>query len=124
MDMVKYTGSAFLKVGDVKEAPRRVIIDAIEIGKFDKPNVILDDGTKLSLNATNTRALVAAYGKDSNGWINKEIELFAGEIEYQGAPKAVILVRPISPPTKTNGAAAPKDPGPDKSSDMDDEIPF
>jgi hypothetical protein len=117
MDMRKYMGSAFLKVEDVEEGPRRVTIAKVGEGKFDKPVLTFDDSSRLSLNVTNSRALARAYGTDSRDWIGMEIELHLGTIEYQGQDSSAILVRPITPP----GAArtVPKSPP-----EMDDEIPF
>src|SRR6516162_5478504 len=76
MDVSKYLGSTFLKVADVKvNGPIRVVIASIVEGKFDKPDLVFDDGTRLSLNVTNTRTLARAYGKDTAVWVDKEIEL-------------------------------------------------
>src|SRR5262245_27770654 len=64
MDVSKYLGSTFLKVADVKvSGPIRVVIASIVEGKFDKPDLVFDDGTRLTLNVTNTRILARAYGK-------------------------------------------------------------
>jgi hypothetical protein len=65
MDMRKYTGTAYLKVGDVRAGPIRAVISDVEIGKFDKPDAVFEDGSKLSINATNARELCRAYGADS-----------------------------------------------------------
>jgi hypothetical protein len=96
MDMRKYSGNAFLKVDDVRDGPLQSRVAAVTVGKYDKPDVCFEDGTKLSANATNTRALIRAYGADSDGWIGHTVELSLGEIEYQGRMQAAILVRPIS----------------------------
>ena len=124
MDVSKYLGSTFLKVADVKvNGPIRVVIASIVEGKFDKPDLVFDDGTRLSLNVTNTRTLARAYGKDTAFWIDKEIELNVGETEYQGKPQESILITPISPPVdKKASVAARRIQGP--ANDMDDEIPF
>jgi hypothetical protein len=126
MDMSKYSGAAFLKVGDVKvNGPIRVAIVDIEEGKYGKPDLTFDDGTKLSLNATNNKTLCRAYGTDSGEWIDKTIELTLGEIEYQGKPQEAVLVQPVSPPIeKKPPVKAALKPEPDKRGDMDDEIPF
>ena len=66
MDMSKFSGSAFLKVPDIKEAPGpvRVVIEAVTIGQYGKPDLTFTDGTKLSVNPTNNRVLIAAYGTE------------------------------------------------------------
>jgi hypothetical protein len=126
MDMREFIGSAFLKPGDVKDGPIKVAITDIVEGKFGKPDLVFDDGTRLSCNVTNARVLARAYGTDSKDWIGKEVELSLGETEYQGQPKASVLVKPISPPIKK---AVPNDPPIKKKAvpvdpSMDDEVPF
>jgi hypothetical protein len=117
MDMRKYSGSGFLKVPDIAASgPRQVTIVDVSEGKFGKPDVEFGDGSKLGLNATNNRTLVTAYGTDSDDWINKQVELVVGEVEYQGTPKACILIKPISRPI------AKKAPAPEPN--LDDQIPF
>jgi hypothetical protein len=116
MDMSKYLGSAFLKVGDVKAGPIRGVIADITEGKYGKPDVSFSDGTKLSLNATNNKILCQAYGTESSDWVGKEIQLSLGEVDFEGEPQESILVKPISPPI-------PK-PKSRRGSDVDDEIVF
>jgi hypothetical protein len=117
MDMSKYIGGLFLKVEDVKaNGPLRLKIVDVSEGRYDKPDLTFDDGSKLGCNATNGRALAKEYGFDSDDWIDKEVELVVGEIQYQGKPQEAILVKPISPPIENK--APPKQEGPN------DEIPF
>ena len=119
MEMSRYSGAAFLKIGDVKvNGPLRVVIADIVPGKYGKPDMSFSDGTQLSLNATNNRILCHAYGTEGDDWIGKEIELSLGEIEYQGQPQEAVLVKPISPPIEKKPRK--RKPG----GDMDDEIPF
>jgi hypothetical protein len=124
MDVSKYLGSTFLNVADVKvNGPIRVVIASIVEGKFEKPDLVFDDGTRLSLNVTNTRILARAYGKDTAFWVDKEIELNVGETKYQGKPQESILITPISPLVdKKASVAARRIQGP--TNDLDDEIPF
>jgi len=128
MDMGKYSANVFLKFGDVKaNGPLRVVITDVVEGKFGKPDLTFDDGTKLSVNGTNNRTLCQAYGTESGPWINKEIELFAGELKFNGAMQDAILVRPISPPIekkKRKKPSSPTAPAKGKCGDMDDEIPY
>ena len=126
MDMTKYSsGEHFVKVEDVRDGSIQSGIAVVKDGKYDKPNIILETGDALSLNTTNLRTLVRAYGSESDYWIGKQIELVLGEIEYQGAPREAVLVKPISPSIKkketkeTNSKPTPK-----LAPDMDDEVPF
>ena len=128
MDMRKYSGSAFLKVGDVRaNGPLRKIIVGVTEGKYGRPDLEFDDGTKLSVNATNNRTLVNAYGGESNDMLNKEIELNLGEVEYNGEMQETVIVKPISPPVERK-PPPPKPSGESsadgKPGDMDDDIPY
>lgn len=122
MDMTKFAGTQFIKLDDVRDGPLLVRIAFIKEGKYDRPDVIFETGEILSLNATNTRILVKAYGADSDGWIGKEIELELGQIEFQGAVQDSVIVRPVSPPIpspqRTAAAKAAT------KNDLDDEIPM
>ena len=53
---------------------------------------------KFSINKTNVRTLIKAYGEDGREWLGLTIELYAGETTYQNQPKDSVLVRPISRP--------------------------
>ena len=125
MDMTKYSGPHYIKVDDVRDDPIEERIAGVQEGKFGKPDLFLESGNVLSLNSTNNKTLMKAYGKTSDLWVAKTIRLFLGEIEYQGAPHEAVIVEPISPPVKkkketkeTDSELALKKP------DMDDEIPF
>jgi hypothetical protein len=116
MDMSKYPGNVFLKVEDIKASGSvQVTITGASEGRFEKPDLTFNDGTQLSLNHTNRRALLRAYGKESDDWIGKLIELRVGDLKYDGKLREAILVKPISPPIEK------KAPPP---SELDDKIPF
>jgi hypothetical protein len=100
MDMRKFAGESFIKLDDVRDGPLQEIVAAVKDGKFDKPNLVFESGAALSINATNNRILIRSFGPNSDDWIGKEIELFAGTVEFQGRPLDAVLVRPISPPLK------------------------
>lgn len=116
MDMRKFSGSGtFVKCADVRSGPLQEKIAGVVIGKFDKPDVIFQSGAKLSVNATNNRTLVRAFGVDSEDWIDQVVELFLGEIEFQGRLQEAVLLRPISKPEHKATKAAAKS----KSSGID-----
>lgn len=100
MDMRKFAGKSFIKLADVSDGPLTDTIAAVRPGKFEKPNLIFESGAALSLNATNNKALIRAYGPNSEDWIGKEVELYGGEIEFQNRMMPAVLVRPISPALK------------------------
>ena len=53
MDMREFSGSSFIKPNDLRDGPRRALIADVVQGKFDKPDMLFDDGSKMSINATN-----------------------------------------------------------------------
>jgi hypothetical protein len=115
MDMSRYASRKFLKVEDVAARPLRKTIAAIEEGKFDKPVVTFEDGTKLALNATNVSTLIEAFlSTEHSDWLGEQVELYAGTLRYNGEDNPAVLVRSLTPP-------AARQPG---RGDMDDEIPF
>jgi hypothetical protein len=110
MDMRKYA-RAFRRAEDmIPGQPERVTISQVLLGRFDNPDLCFTDGSKMSLNATNTRRLISAYGEDSDAWVGKEVELTRGETTYENEPKATIIVQPVSPrdpPTAPSNDEAP-----------------
>jgi hypothetical protein len=114
MDMTKFSGVHFIKLNDVFDAPIRGTIASVEEDeRFGKPVLTFESGEKFSVNSTNNRILLRAYGKHDTDWIGKEIELYAGEVEFQKKMQPAVIVRPISPPLKAAEEA-----------EMDDSIPF
>jgi hypothetical protein len=135
MDMRKFSGEHFYKVDDVRDGPIKEQIAAVKLGKYDKPNLVFESGSILSLNATNNAALLRAYGRNSVDWISKEIELFLGEVEYQGEMQEGVRLRPISPATPKTPLPAPEQQTPEKTAtkpatakpieaDIGEDIPF
>jgi hypothetical protein len=96
--MRKFAGTAFIKTADVTDAPRRETIAAVNVGKYDRPVAVFESGDQLTLNATNTKTLIRAYGDDSESWVGHTVELYLGEAEYEGETKPSVKVRPISLP--------------------------
>jgi hypothetical protein len=126
MDMTGYAGDMYLRVEDFRDSgPKRLRIDEIGEGQFDKPVLRFNDNSLLSINATNAKTLIRAYGPESDDWIGKEIELCIGETQFQGRPKDSILVKPVSPPIPIGERKTPKPSKPtDDPHKIDDDIPF
>ncbi|WFU37595.1 hypothetical protein QA640_24315 [Bradyrhizobium sp. CB82] len=125
MDMKKYAGGQFIKVDDVRDGPLQMQIAQIRDGKFDKPEAVFATGEVLGLNTTNCRALVRAYGRNSDEWVGKVIELSLGAVDFQGKPTDSVIVKPISPPiSPAEKVAAAKAMKASDRNDMDDEIPY
>ncbi len=121
MDARKYFSVTFLTLKDLAEGPLQAVIDKVDEGKYGKLNLTFEDNTAVSLNATNSRALVKAFGPETDNWPGLVVELSAGELEYQGKMQPSILIKPISP-----APSATAEPGgaPPVKSDMNDDIPF
>ena len=92
MDMTNYAGaeSNYLKASDIKGATptvnivRSEIINFTKDGKPDeqKPAIFFAGKEKgVVLNKTNTRGLIAAFGSDSEAWVNKDVMLSVVQTE-------------------------------------------
>jgi hypothetical protein len=129
MNMREFAGDMYLKVDDLRRSgPKKVTIRSIEDGSFGKPVLKFNDGTLLSVNATNTKALIRAYGEESDDWQGKVIELYIGPTQFNGVPQDSVLVRPISPAIPISERTPPKPAAAvsreDRAREIDDEIPF
>ncbi len=124
MDMKKYRKPHFINKDDVRDGPIEGRIAGVKDGKYDKPDLVLDDGNTLSLNATNLETLIAAYGTESDHWIAKQIKLFLGMLPYQNSEQEGVVVEPISPPVKAAKAAKKAVKMEDDWDDDVSEIPF
>lgn len=98
VDLTGYAGKHFVKVADVRDGPIEGKIADITEGDFGKLNLTLDTGDCLSLNTTNTKRLMRAFGTDSDSAIGQAVRLFLGEIEYQGRPQEAVLLEPSETP--------------------------
>jgi hypothetical protein len=124
MDMRKYSGESFVKIDDVRGGSIQAQIAAVKQGKFDKPDLVFETGDVLSLNATNNKTLIRAYGPNSKDWHGKAIEMLLGEVEFQKKMQEAVIVRPVSPLLKPE-EQTPLPPASSKGDGgMDDEIPF
>ena len=110
MDMSKFAGSesSWLKAADIQGKNVKVVIK--EVGEIhfdaegdvnstnykpahDKATLAFEGREKgLVLNVTNTRALIGAYGPNSNDWIGKEIGLTTKEYKDFGATGIVVTI--------------------------------
>jgi hypothetical protein len=125
MDISDQIGSKFIKVVDLVNGPQRTVIHDVRPGSFEKPNAEFRNGSILSLNATNMRALASAWGTETDTWIGKEVELYIGETRFNNEARQSVLVRPISPATPMSERPKPKPPSErPRPRDFDDSIPF
>jgi len=119
MDLREYMGTNYIGVDDiVASGPRQVAIVDIQKGNYGRPDLYFADGSRLSLNVTNARALGRAYGVESKDSIGKTIELYIGEVETGEGKQNSVLIRPISlSKTPESKPQAKDDPN-------NDDIPF
>jgi hypothetical protein len=97
--MRQFAGSSFITVESLRDGlPREEKIVSVEPGKYDKPDVTFESGDKLSLNKTNVNALIKAYGSNDEDWIDCIVELYIGDIKYNGGIQQSVLVSPVTPP--------------------------
>ena len=94
---------------------------AIGDGRYEKPVATFDDGRKLSLNGTNVRTLIGAFGPNDEDWIGQRIELYTGTLRYNGNDNPAVLVRALNP--SPAAARTPLKPQPLRD-DLADEVPF
>jgi len=120
MDMSRYASRKFIKPEDLEGGPQHKTITNIEEGRYDKPVVTFEDGTRLSLNGTNVSTLIDAFGSvEDEDWVGQKIELYAGTLRYNGNDNAAVLVRVLNPvPTAARTPPKPQRDVPD------DEVPF
>jgi hypothetical protein len=122
MDMSRYASRRFIKPDDLANGPQRKTIVTIEEGRYDKPVVTFEDGSRLSFNGTNVSTLIDAFGSaEHEDWIGERIELYAGTLRYNGNDNPAVLVRALN----ASPAAIKAKPKPQPlRDDLNDEISF
>jgi hypothetical protein len=122
----KYAGSPYIKLDHLRGKPplrERIAFVAEETGNFGERLVVtFESGKRLSLNATSVGNLMSDINADYDNWSGHDVEIYAGEVGFQGTKKDAVLVRvvdldtPPPPPEKPAKKAAAR-------ADFDDEIP-
>src|SRR5690606_32506139 len=104
MDMSIYAGSEsnWLKAEEIKGKNVKAVIKEVGATHFeangdkpaqDKAHLKFEGREKgVILNATNTKTLIAAYGKDSEKWIGREIGLTTKDYESFGPGIVVVIL--------------------------------
>ncbi len=141
MDITAAFPSKFIKASDLQGKTVKLKMIRIEVEKLgdDLRPVIYFHGTDKGLvaNKTNANRITAAYGRETDDWIGKDIELYPEQVEYQGRLTPAIRVREPakapqgkSAPVMTGHLNAPPPASPDVygagslAEDLDDSIPF
>lgn len=94
-----YQGDS-LRAADLKGQAHVVVIATVTRKDFDDgPKLILTfQGRKKSLicNKTNANRIAFAHGKDTNGWVGREIELYPDLVDFQGKTVEAVRIRPVA----------------------------
>lgn len=103
--------SNYIKASDLKGRAVPVVIAEATIEKLgeDRKLVLKFQGKEKGLvtNKTNANRIAYLYGNDTDGWIGREIILYAELVDFQG--KTVEAIR-IRPPEKREPATTPVQP--------------
>jgi hypothetical protein len=135
MDVDQVFGGPTLKAADLQGTEPVVTIASVELKKFDNGNKLViqfvGKSKALVANKTNSKRIALLYGKNTDGWIGKRIQLYSEMVDFAGEPTMAIRVR--QPPTavqQQTPASAPRqqfvdpDPMPALDRGPNDEIPF
>ena len=76
------------------------MITDISEGKYDKLDATFDDGTRLSLNVTNTEHWHAPPAARPTIGLAKSSSSFSGEVDFKDEKQPSIPVKPTSPPVE------------------------
>ena len=107
--------TTFLRPDDIAEPIRLTVVDVID-GQYGAV-AVFDDGSQLTINGRNGRALAKVYGWEDRDWINKTVTLSPGSYEKDGEMKPTILLDPVSPALAESERTRP----PAKRDPIDDE---
>jgi hypothetical protein len=118
----QFAGAAFLRPEDFEDGPEIKTIKSIVEGKYRKPDATFTDHTKLSLNATNVKALLKIFGDEIEGdaLVGQRIELYKGQIKYNGQTQDAVRVRAVGLDATPLAEAGPSSGNPP----IDNDIPF
>lgn len=126
--------SNYIKASDLQGKATTVTMERVEIeeiksrnGNDTKPVLyFLGKEKGLVLNKTNSRAISALYGNETDDWQGQAIELFSAMVDFAGDQVEAIRVRaPRRPPAKPPARPAAPPPQPSEPPPLeDDSIPF
>lgn len=83
-DATEFAGGSFIKKDDLMAGPQRFTIEGVCKVTFEARNgrpaqdvlqLDFDEERKFSLNKTNTKLLIKAFGRNTSEWVGKEIVL-------------------------------------------------
>ena len=133
MDANNFAGSDFLKAADLGQATPQITVSKVESVDFDqgeKSKLVIhatDPQCKpVVLNVTNTRACIAAWGPETQGWLGKVAMLSVRQTQMgpgigvtpMMAPTSAAVPNPAAVFPAAQPTAAPH------GVPFDDDIPF
>ena len=115
-DATEFAGGSFVKKDDLMAGPQRFTIEGVSKVTFEARNgrpaqdvlqLDFDEERKFSLNKTNTKLLLMAFGRNTSEWVGKEIVLhhdpnimfagnFVGGVRVQIPPAVADMQRDIA----------------------------
>jgi hypothetical protein len=105
--------SRYMKASDLNGREVRLKINYIQIediGQEPKPVMHFVDKQKgLTLNKTNARILIAAYGDDADLWQDRDVILCPTMVDFRGTPTQAIRIK--IPPAAGGAAMLNRVPG-------------
>ena len=126
---ISFSNARFVGPGDFLPDERKlVVIDKVFEETFrNEPvpkiviTVIANNGWQrdLTINQTNGRVLADHYGDEMDDWVDKSVELYIVDTEYNKEPRKGVRIMPVTP----SQPALPPPPPPAKD-ELDDDIPF
>lgn len=133
MDMRQYAPK-YIRPDSVRDGPimTRILAVLDEPDRYGRPVIELENGSQFSVNETNLKILINAWGHESDAWIGQEIELSLSTYkDWQSNPpvdKETVKARAILPTAATSGNSGTPLPAPVKrpsiKDDLDDSVPF
>lgn len=118
----KYISSADIEGRELALTIKDILMEEMVEGER-KAVIYFDKGKKgMVVNVTNWNVLEAAYGPDTDDWIEKPVILCVEQTTFKGKPTKGLRVH--VPPQKTRPGMRTKQPSENPAEDMGDDIPF
>ena len=93
--------SKYLRASDLAGKSVKVKISKVAIEKMGEDNkpVIYFEGKQkgMALNKSNAQMIAAVYSPETDGWVGKEIKLYAGKVNFNGQMVDSLKVEVIPP---------------------------
>jgi len=127
MDINSLFPSRFLKATDLQNQSVTATIENASLEQFnDGKKLVLtlkDKDKAVVLNKTNTLALAAAFGSESNDWPGQRIQITSEFVTYRGQSTRGLKIRPLTPgPSAKPGSGVPPLGGADD--EMEGDVPW